>query len=315
MKPAWWPWFSRRTAHYHQQYDGVLGTVLEVQITAETTPQTRQAERALLAEIDRLEKIFSRYDPDSNLCRWLAGQQEASAELAWMLDESAHWLRTTDGAYHPATQMLSSLWAQAKPPTAQAIATTLTQIDPATTLLALQQRQPGPDLNFNALAKGYIADRAALVASHSPGVAQVLINLGGDLCHRGSGTLEVAIANPLQPADNQPPLARLRIQNQGVATSGGTYRGFLHGQQRYSHLIDPRSGYPVSQVVGSSVLAPTCATADVLATAFSVLTPAQSLALANQLEGVGCLLVEAGGQTWSNPFWNQHQLCIQGEDL
>ena len=118
----------------------------------------------------------------------------------------------------------------------------------------------------------------------------------------------MAIAHPLQPADNQPPLTRLRIQNQGVATSGGTYRGFQHGQQRYSHLLDPRTGYPVSQVVGSSVLAPTCATADVLATAFSVLPPAQSLALANQLDGVGCLLVEASGQTWSNPFWDQHQL-------
>jgi thiamine biosynthesis lipoprotein len=307
MKPAWWP-FSHRPSHYHQQYDGVLGTILEVQIAAGTPQQAQQAEQKLLAEIDRLEKIFSRYDPQSNLCLWLAGQQEPLTELAWILDKSAYWLQKTAGAYHPAAQMLSTLWAQDEPPTPQALASVLTQIDPATTLLALHQRQPILDLNFNALAKGHIADQAALVASHSPGVAQVLVNLGGDLCHRGSGTLEVAIANPLQPADNQPPLARLRIQNQGVATSGGTYRGFQHGQQRYSHLIDPRSGYPVDQVVGSSVLAPTCATADVLATAFSVLTPAQSLALANQLEGVGCLLVEASGQIWSNPFWQQHQL-------
>lgn len=300
--------WHRRPAHHHQQYDGVLGTVLEVQITAQSHRASQQAEQRLLAEIDRLERIFSRYDTQSDLCRWLAGHEPPSPELVWMLDQSACWLEQTNGAYHPAAQMLSTLWAQTAPPTPQAIAAVLEKITPADTLTALQQRQPVLDLNFNALAKGHIADQASLAATTVPGIEQVLVNLGGDLRHRGKGALEVTIANPRQPADNQPPLARLRITDQGVATSGGTYRGFQHGDHRYSHLIDPRSGYPVSQWVGCSVLAPTCATADVLATAFSILTPATSLELANQLEGVGCLLVAQDGQTWSNPFWDQHQI-------
>lgn len=146
-------------------------------------------------------------------------------------------------------------------------------------------------LTLNALAKGHIADRAAQAAM-SQGAEEVLLNLGGEIRHIGPRPVRVGVADPLAGADNAPPLARLLVCNQGVATSGRSQRG--------AHLFDPRTARPVTQMAQATVVAPDAATADVLATAFCVLEPMLSLALA-EVFGVGCLLVEADGRTHTNP--------------
>lgn len=73
-------------------------------------------------------------------------------------------------------------------------------------------------LTFNALAKGHIADCAAQAAV-AEGAVQVLLNLGGDIQHIGPQSVRVAVADLFAKADNAPPLARLTICSQGVATS------------------------------------------------------------------------------------------------
>jgi len=155
--------------------------------------------------------------------------------------------------------------------------------------------RPEVPLNLNAFAKGFIVDRAAQEAS-ACGALAVLVNLGGDLRHLGITDVPVNVMNPFAPYDNAAPLVRVSLHQQGLAMSGGSFRGFQVGPERFSHLLDPRTGYPVDQVVGATVQAATCADADVLATAFSVLRPAESLALSAQLPGVACLLVSQDGQ-------------------
>ena len=88
------------------------------------------------------------------------------------------------------------------------------------------------------------------------------------------------MADPHAPAENMPPIAVVRLRGEALATSGGYRRGFEMGGHTVSHILDPRTGRPARQVASASVVAPDCATADALSTAFNVLAPAESVALA-----------------------------------
>ena len=160
------------------------------------------------------------------------------------------------------------------------------------------------DVSLDALAKGYVIDRAAERARDIDGVSGVLLNIGGDLRHCGVQAITVGIADPHAPADNAPPLARVQLTDASLATSGGYRRGFVSNGRRVSHILDPRTGRPAERVASASVLAPDCATADALSTAFSVMTPRESVALADTLPDVGCLLVESDGTVTTNAAWN-----------
>ncbi|MFC4455440.1 FAD:protein FMN transferase [Deinococcus sonorensis] len=313
-------WLDERAGRprwYTTHYERVLGTSLELRVRAETAVQAKVAEQALLDEIDRLEQVFSRFDPASELNRWqatLGVEQPVSPDLGELLAQSLDWTRETGGAYHPGADALGRVWAEAEQRGTVPDPAELEQLvnrlqAPAYRVRADRRaatRLSDLTLNFNAHAKGQIVDRAAEAAYRQPGVRAVLVNIGGDLRHLGDDHLRVAVADPLTRADNAPPAAHLQISGQGVATSGDTWRGYTIRGERHSHVLDPRSGQPVTWVVGASVLARDSATADVLATAFSVLTPEESLRLADQLTGVGCLLVTRDRQRYSNRYWQQH---------
>lgn len=303
--------FARKT-RYVNHFERVLGTSLELQIWANRKEQALKAEAAILAEIDRLEAIFSRYNPESELNRWQSGKlDQVSPELFELLQQSQHWQTLSSGAYHPASDALSQLWKQGE---AESRVPTKAQLDrvlqpmqaPLWRLEAPNRAQYLSTLpiNFNAFAKGYIAGKACAAGKAVLGVEEVLVNLGGDLRHLGAVENRIVIENPYSRADNLPGVATVRLCNQGLATSGRSRRGFQIGERWYSHVLDPRSGYPVETTVSASVIAPDSATADVLATVFSVLEPQASLAMAEGIAGVGCLLITPEGhfasQLWRN---------------
>jgi thiamine biosynthesis lipoprotein len=162
-------------------------------------------------------------------------------------------------------------------------------------------------ISLDGIAKGYIVSRAAARGSETRGVLAVMLNIGGDIQHVGeharSASIVAGIANPFDAAENAPPIAAVRLHGNALASSGGYRRGFHANGQWHSHIVDPRTGIPVRRVVGASVIAPDCTTADALSTALSVLTPAQGIMLADSLPGVGCLLIEADGVICTSSFW------------
>jgi FAD:protein FMN transferase len=310
--------FQPRVYRHVARLEGVLGTALEVQIAASSKAVALGAQAALLAEIDRLEQIFSRFRPESELNRWQGTLNEdvlVSPDLEWLLAQSLNWQTRSKGAFHPGADALSALWREAmlqgRQPSTSRIAETLEGLRRPLYRVSRQhgtaRKLSGSTLNFNAFAKGRIVDCACIAAQNGMGVSGVLVNIGGDLRHAGATGVTVDIADAMRKTDNLPPVAQVQIQNQGVATSGGAHRGFQIGTDYFSHVIDPRSGFPVRQVVGASVIAPDSATADVLATIFSVLEPHESLELADDLGGIGCRVVTQANEVVSNVFWRQHE--------
>lgn len=305
---------AKRTHHHIAHYERVLGTSLELQISGESEVLTKRAEAAALAEIDRLTPIFNRFTPNSELSKWESTSGDAvkiSPELLEVLEQAELWRTKTESAFHPAAEAFVQVWRQGD-------ALTATQREDRIAEILPQMNRPQWEVNraagtarrtttlpvsLNSIAKGFIADSACRAAADIEGISQCLVNVGGDIRHRGDGHVSVGIADPFAPGDNAEPLTRVRLSNTGIATSGPKFRGYEVGGRTYSHLIDPRSGLPVEGVLSVSVVAPTCALADALSTAFSVMTPEASMKLAGEIPGVACLLVTQEGERHQNYAW------------
>jgi FAD:protein FMN transferase len=301
---------GRRGRSRTGNFESVLGTSLEIQVVAGTRRQAARAEVAALAEIRRLEGTFSVFRPDSELRRWCAapGEEVAiSSELARVLDAAAGWRSRTGGAFDPAAERGGHRAAGPEAATRESGPSWEVRRDPAGRAMA---RLLSPvALNLNAIAKGFIVDRAAEAAWAVPGVREVMVNVGGDIRHIGEGPVTVFIADPYSDADNAPPIGAVRIRGQGVATSGSSRRGVVVDGRLRSHISDPRDGRPVENVVGASVIAATAMDADALATALSVLGPEEGLRLVESSPGVACLIATRDGRLISSEGWRRHLLA------
>ncbi|WP_169053474.1 FAD:protein FMN transferase [Alteraurantiacibacter aquimixticola] len=153
-------------------------------------------------------------------------------------------------------------------------------------------RKAGFQLDLCGIAKGFAVDLLMDRLQAEPGVASVLVEIGGEL--KGCGVKPDAMPWWVDldwAEDAGEPRMRLALHDWACASSGVAQRSFVHGERRYSHAIDPATGEPTtSDLAGVTVLAPECWRADALATALLVAGQEGALALANRL-AVPCLLI------------------------
>ena len=287
-------------------YEHVLGTSLELQVHARDDAAAYVAEEKVLGEIDRLEPILSGWSPTSELSGWLATHDEdvvLSRELIEVLAACDEWRELTGGAFDPAAQAIVDALRDGGDVARIALGGPRWTLDRATRRARRLSRHA---ISLDAIAKGYIVSRAAALARAVPGVDGVLLNVGGDIQHFGARAVSIGIADPFAPAENAPPIAVVRVRDAALATSGGYRRSFLADGKRVSHIVDPRTGAPAERIASASVLAPDCTTADALSTAFSVMEPAESVALADALGDVGCMIVVRDGTVVTNGTWDSH---------
>lgn len=307
--------FSRLRPPYRlcSVYERLLGTEVEIQVVAQSRPQAELAEAVALRELERLTRVLNRFDEHSEFRQWLNRPGERvplSADLRGVLHLADDWRRLSSGAFHPGADALGAVWKEAAArghlPDPADLARVVEQLrcDPWTLheggSATLHTRLP---LGLNALAKGFIVDQMAETAHASPGVQAVLVNAGGDLRTIGGQGLSVSVANPFTARDDAPPLGQVQVRDGALATSGSAHRGYRVGETWYSHVIDPRTGQPVQGVPGVTVTAPTCATADALATVLGVLPWEEGLAIAEKVPGVAALIVEQDGRKHGTNNW------------
>jgi thiamine biosynthesis lipoprotein len=296
------------------RHEPVMGTSLDVLVTADDPQAAAVGEQAAVDEMRRREHIYSAFDPASELCRWRSGAEpEPSEELAELLAAAHRWHLRSLGTFNPAVGALSDLWRGAATtgtaPTAEEcrrLAATIAE--PRFDGAYPHRPLPGAQaVNFNALAKGLAVDHAAAAALTVPGVQAVTVSAGGDLRHSGSGTVRVGVEDPARPYDNAAPLTVVTLGNDmALATSGSARRGFRVGDRWYSHVIDPRSGWPVDHAASVSVVATEAGVADVLATVACVLTPDLAVAAVEALQpGAAVLVVTTDGDRVANHAWRR----------
>lgn len=154
-------------------------------------------------------------------------------------------------------------------------------------------RESGMKIGFGGIGKGYAAQRAKLIMQ-SFGVEDGLINASGDLLAWGtpmrSENWSISIPNPM---DRNLNLLSIDIVNGSVVTSGSYENYTVIDGKRYSHIINPRTGTPVTHTKNVTVICPDAEFGDALATSLSVLPIQEGLNLINYLSGVECIIIDA----------------------
>ena len=157
-------------------------------------------------------------------------------------------------------------------------------------------KKKGMRIGFGAIGKGYAAMKAKDVMT-SYNVYGGLINASGDIMCWGHSLGEEGWTIKIpDPSNYDMSLIKLTIPEGAVVTSGSHYNFVLVEGEKYSHIIDPRSGVPIRGSKSVSVLSPNSEFADAMATALSVMELTEGLNLINKLNGIECVIVDSGRQ-------------------
>lgn len=306
--------------------DHVLGTSLDLHVRAADEAMALIAAGAARAEIARLDTVLSGWRDDSELAALNVATttMQVSEDLFRVLQASERWRKRTGGAFDGRMGEVMRWWRHATGAAQRPIDDDLLQLavvqaggpvrlEPEGRIVS---RPSGVMFALDGLAKGYIVDAALAAARRaSPGVAGLMIDIGGDISCWGqapnAGGWRIGISDPAHLGDNAAPLAVLRLSGKSVATSGRGSRDVRVGDRNYSHLISPHTGLPAEDVLSATVVADLAADADALATAFSIMPPDEGLALANWLPGIEASLVAADGRRFLSHGWNELAVADQ----
>ena len=249
----------------------------ELTLCSDDEARARRAAAAAVADVLRIEAKYSRYREDSvTTCinRGAGGRAVAvDAETVSLLSYADRCHRLSRGRFDITSGVLRRAWDfRRRPPqlpdaAALAAATALVGWDRVEwDAHSIRLPQAGMEIDFGGVGKEYAADRAAtLCAEH--GIRHGLVNLGGDVRAVGprpdGAPWRVGIRDPRRDGAS---IATVLLDDGAVATSGDYERYFELGGRRYCHILDPRTGQPVSHWQSVSVVAPLCVVAGSCAT-------------------------------------------------
>ena len=289
-----------------------MGTTYHVKIVSGDHQGVGRLKEKIDARLAEINNSMSTYKKDSEISRFNELKQtgqpfEASDDFSRVMRTAGFIFKISEGAWDGTVNPLVDLWGfgrtgrQTHLPPKQQIAELLPELGFEKIQISanrvLLKKSKTITLDLSSIAKGYGVDEVAQVIAKA-GFDDYLVEIGGEIYASGrrpDGQLwRLGINRPRKDAAFNDVYKVVELDNQAFATSGD-YRNFFEVEGiRYSHIIDPRTGYPVSNgVVSVSIIADKCTLADGLATAVMVMGPEKGLDLINRLEGVeGLIIVE-----------------------
>jgi thiamine biosynthesis lipoprotein len=294
-----------------------MGTQCNVYLYTATSSQAEEIAQSAEAEVLRIERKYSRYDPDSvlsgiNRIAASGGTAIIDEETSTLINH-AHACHEMSGALFDITSgLLRKAWdfTANSLPEQSVIDALLPSIgmdkitwEPP----SLMFKAAGMELDLGGIGKEYAADMAAEVCA-GLGVASGLVDLGGDIRvigpHPGPKPWVIGIRNPDQPESI---LGYLEIHDGALATSGDYERCMEIGGKRYSHLINPLTGWPTQGLSCVSVTAASCVKAGSICT----------IAMLKGVDGVQWLAGAGAQYLWMDGYGNRGgplELIPPGED-
>lgn len=287
------------------EFEGIeMAVPIRIVLYAEDAAAAQFAAETALGRFHDLNTRLSDYDENSEIRRFcdfaLPGEYLHVSDDLWkVLKLAVHHAEISDGAFDPTVGQVVRLWRHARKsrrfPPEERIQETLKTVgwqnilfDEEKQAIALSENgaKNNVRLDVGGIAKGYAIDEA-LKAMRILGVTRVLLDAGGDMglgdAPPGKEGWTVAVT-PVRKGEK--PTEFLTLKNCGLANSGDMYQFVEIGGRRYSHIVDPKTGLGLTSRLTVSVIAPTAADADALASAVSVLGPEKGLKLVESLEDV-----------------------------
>lgn len=255
-----------------------MGTLFSVTLYAETEQNAEAAAHAAFEEVEAVNQIFSDYELNSEINQLtrhisVGESYKISDPLAEVWDYANRFSHLTEGAFDVTVGPLSKLWRRAfrrqQFPTKAAVSSALEHVGYAKIDLHPSRNEVSfkdglMKLDFGAIAKGYALDRMAW-RLRKEGIHQFLCDGGGDL-----------LLNDPPPGQKGwrvelPSGKKLKLANCGIATSGDQYKYLEWEGKRYSHIIDPRTGYGITGGLTVTVISASGMEADTWASTIIVL--------------------------------------------
>ena len=281
-----------------------MGSDFEITIVEENDSEANRLINIAIKEISRIESLISSWDKNSQttLINYYSGIKpvKVDTELFNLISRSIKVSNLSQGAFDISYASLDKVWffekKMQKMPSDDQIANSVAKVGFENIILNEKEQTvflklKGMKIGFGAIGKGYAADRAKEILIKN-NVKSGIINASGDLTAWGqkpSGEdWMVAIVNPLNKTKV---FSWLPIKNKSIVTSGNYERFINFDGKSYSHIIDPRTGYPSQGILSVTIITENAELADALATSVFVLGEEIGMNMVNQLKGVDCIII------------------------
>ena len=293
----------------HKRKLWMLGSPFEVTAVAKDTVAANQYIDMAVAETKRIENLISDWIPTTPISEVNrnAGIKpvKVNSEVFDLVGRALKISEITDGAFDISYASMDKIWkfdgTMKTMPTKEAIKKSVEKIGYKNVILDKKEQTiflkiAGMKLGLGGIGQGYIADKVKDLL-FSKGCISGIINVSGDINAWGKqpdGKLwTIGIVNPL---NKNKIFATFPLEDSAVETSGSYEKFVIFDGIRYSHIIDPRTGYPAKGVVSVSVFAKQTEIADALATGIFVMGVDVGLDLVNQIKGIECIIVDDQGK-------------------
>jgi thiamine biosynthesis lipoprotein len=287
-----------------------MGTTYHIKVVTGAAGSVTGLKEKIDRRLAQINQVFSTYIKDSEISRFNSLKQarekfRVSDDFIKVMRVAAEIYQLSEGAWDGTVNPLVDLWGfgptqrlPKKPPAAeinalkQKIGFDRIRVEEPNFLV---KKMAAVTLDLNSIAKGFAVDQISELLPNA-GFENYLVEIGGEVYAAGvradGKKWRVGINRPQKDAAFDEVYKAVSIQNRAFATSGD-YRNFFEiDGVRYSHVIDPRTGYPVSNgVVSVSIIAGNCTLADGLATAIMVMGAEKGLQLVNRMDNIECLIV------------------------
>mgnify|MGYP000309563903 CR=1 FL=1 len=283
----------------------MMGSRFDITVVAKNNTIGQTYIENAVTEITRIENLISSWNSNSqtSLINKNAGIKavRVDKELYNLIERALKISALTNGAFDISYASMDRIWkfdgSMTMMPSPQEIKNSVAKVGYKNIILnpknhSIFLTQKGMKIGFGAIGKGYAADKAKALLIKK-GVVAGIINASGDLTTWGQQPdgkdWMVAITNPL---NKQKAFSWLPVKNSAVVTSGNYEKFVKLNDTRYSHIIDPRTGYPSTGIISASIFTKNAELADALATSIFVMGTEVGLDFINQLKGVECVIID-----------------------
>ena len=309
-----------------------MGTFYSVTVVQNYNTQriSRDRLKSLIDErLLEINDVFSTYRHDSTISRFNRSNQQffiAKDEFSHVINRAQEISSITRGAFSIFVDPLIDLWGfdrggrRDQRPLDSAVRSTLATVRSfaiAQDGNVINKIDPRTSINLSGIAKGFGVDQVAMLIERL-GYQNFMVEIGGDIVARGHNIRGkpwvIGIGHPHFVGIRNKLLARLSLMDKAIASSG-TYINFFSDEGKtYSHIIDPRTGYPIStDLISVSIIAPDCISADAWATAAMILGEDEVRELLTRNSDLSAMFVKKTGNELGVSFAGNFQKYISDD--
>ena len=287
----------------------LMGSRFDITIVAQDSATAELRINEAIAEITRIENLISEWRPNTQVSKinQNAGIQpvKVDREVFELTQRALHISKITNGAFDISFAAMDKIWrydsTMTTMPTPEEVKRSVAKVGYKNIVLDSAQstillKLPGMKIGFGSIGKGYAADRARQLMEEL-GVQAGIINASGDMATWGkqpNGTdWSIGITNPF---DTNKFIAIVPL-SRGAVTTSGDYEKFVElNGKRYSHIINPITGYPATGLTSVTVFGPSAEIANGFSTSLMVMGKKAGLKLINKFPEYSCIIITDKGR-------------------